>query len=77
MDRGSRTRVEGADLMITASGGVLSLEKDGTGPQFPKRKSGPLKQQRIMDESRRTPHGVEAIKRAILAGVASLNTEHL
>src|SRR6201991_64266 len=66
---------EGADLIKkTASGGVLSLEKDGTGAQF-------------SDEELRAiittakdygmpvaahAHGAEAIKRAIRAGVTSI-----
>ncbi|GGB19417.1 Xaa-Pro dipeptidase [Puia dinghuensis] len=66
---------EGADLIkITASGGVLSLEKDGSGAQF-------------SDEELRAivatakdygmavaahAHGAEAIKRAIRAGVTSI-----
>lgn len=66
---------EGADLIkITASGGVLSLEKDGLGAQF-------------SDEELRAivttakdygmavaahAHGAEAIKRAIRAGVTSI-----
>jgi imidazolonepropionase-like amidohydrolase len=66
---------EGADLVkITASGGVLSLEKDGTGAQF-------------SDEELRAivatakdygmpvaahAHGAEAMKRAIRAGVTSI-----
>lgn len=66
---------EGADLIkITASGGVLSLEKDGAGAQF-------------SDEELRAivttakdygmpvaahAHGAEAIKRAIRAGVTSI-----
>jgi imidazolonepropionase-like amidohydrolase len=66
---------EGADLVkITASGGVLSLEKDGAGAQF-------------SDEELRAivstakdygmpvaahAHGAEAMKRAIKAGVTSI-----
>src|ERR1700754_1383054 len=66
---------EGADLIkITASGGVLSLEKDGSGAQF-------------SDEELRAivatakdygmpvaahAHGAEAMKRAIRAGVTSI-----
>jgi len=66
---------EGADLIkITASGGVLSLEKDGTGPQFSEEEI------RVIVETAKDygmkvaahAHGAEAIKRAILAGVASI-----
>jgi len=66
---------EGADLIkITASGGVLSLEKDGTGPQFSEEEI------RVIVETAKDygmkvaahAHGAEAIKRSILAGVASI-----
>ncbi len=66
---------EGADLIkITASGGVLSLEKDGSGPQFSEEEI------RVIVETAKDygmkvaahAHGAEAIKRAILAGVASI-----
>ena len=66
---------EGADLVkITASGGVLSLEKDGTGPQFSEEEI------RAIVETARDygmavaahAHGAEAMKRAIRAGVTSI-----
>ena len=66
---------EGADLIkITASGGVLSLEKDGLGAQFSD------EELRAIVETARDygmavaahAHGAEAIKRAIRAGVTSI-----
>ena len=66
---------EGADLIkITASGGVLSLEKDGSGAQFSDEE---LKA--IVETAKdygmavaAHAHGATAIKRAILAGVTSI-----
>jgi imidazolonepropionase-like amidohydrolase len=66
---------EGADLIkITASGGVLSLEKDGTGAQFSDEE---LKAIITTAKDYGMPvaahaHGAEAIKRAIRAGVTSI-----
>lgn len=66
---------EGADLIkITASGGVLSLEKDGLGAQFSE------EELRAIVETAHDygmavaahAHGAEAIKRAIRAGVTSI-----
>jgi imidazolonepropionase-like amidohydrolase len=66
---------DGADLIkITASGGVLSLEKDGTGPQFSEEEI------RAIVETAKDYgmpvaahcHGAEAMKRAIRAGVTSI-----
>jgi imidazolonepropionase-like amidohydrolase len=66
---------EGADLIkITASGGVLSLEKDGLGAQFNE------EELRAIVETAKDygmpvaahAHGAEAIKRAIRAGVTSI-----
>jgi imidazolonepropionase-like amidohydrolase len=66
---------EGSDLIkITASGGVLSLEKDGSGPQFSE------EEMRAIVETAKDygmpvaahAHGAEAIKRAIRAGVTSI-----
>jgi imidazolonepropionase-like amidohydrolase len=66
---------EGADLVkITASGGVLSLEKDGLGAQFSD------EELRAIVETAKDygmavaahAHGPEAIKRAIRAGVTSI-----
>ncbi|MBS1659752.1 MAG: amidohydrolase family protein, partial [Bacteroidetes bacterium] len=66
---------EGADLVkITASGGVLSLEKDGTGAQFSDEEL-----QAIVSTAKdygmpvaAHAHGAEAMKRAIKAGVTSI-----
>jgi imidazolonepropionase-like amidohydrolase len=66
---------EGADLIkITASGGVLSLEKDGSGAQFSDEE---LKAIVSTAKDYGMPvaahaHGAEAIKRAIRAGVTSI-----
>jgi len=66
---------EGADLIkITASGGVLSLEKDGTGAQFSDEE---LKAIVATARDYGMPvaahaHGAEAMKRAIRAGVTSI-----
>lgn len=66
---------EGSDLIkITASGGVLSLEKDGTGAQFSEDEIKAIVQT-AKDYGMKVAahaHGAEAIKRAILAGVASI-----
>jgi len=66
---------EGADLIkITASGGVLSLEKDGSGPQFSEQEIRAIVET-AKDYGMKVAahaHGAEAIKRAILAGVASI-----
>jgi imidazolonepropionase-like amidohydrolase len=66
---------DGSDLIkITASAGVLSLEKDGSGPQFSE------EEMRAIVETAKDygmavaahAHGAEAIKRAIRAGVTSI-----
>jgi imidazolonepropionase-like amidohydrolase len=66
---------EGADLIkITASGGVLSLEKDGSGPQYSEEEIRTIVET-AKDYGMKVAahaHGAEAIKRAILAGVASI-----
>jgi imidazolonepropionase-like amidohydrolase len=66
---------EGADLIkITASGGVLSLEKDGSGAQFSDEELTAIVQT-AKDYGMRVAahaHGAEAIKRAIRAGVTSI-----
>jgi imidazolonepropionase-like amidohydrolase len=66
---------EGADLIkITASGGVLSLEKDGSGPQFSEEEIRAIVET-AKDYGLKVAahaHGAEAIKRAILAGVNSI-----
>jgi imidazolonepropionase-like amidohydrolase len=66
---------EGADLIkITASGGVLSLEKDGLGAQFSDEELKAIVQT-AKDYGMAVAahaHGAEAIKRAIRAGVTSI-----
>lgn len=66
---------EGSDLIkITASGGVLSMEKDGTGAQFSEEEIKAIVQT-AKDYGMKVAahaHGAEAIKRAVLAGVASI-----
>jgi imidazolonepropionase-like amidohydrolase len=66
---------EGSDLIkITASGGVLSLEKDGSGAQFSEEEIKAIVTT-AKDYGMKVAahaHGAEAIKRAILAGVASI-----
>jgi imidazolonepropionase-like amidohydrolase len=66
---------EGADLIkITASGGVLSLEKDGSGPQFSEEEIRAIVQT-AKDYGMPVAahaHGAEAMKRAIRAGVTSI-----
>jgi imidazolonepropionase-like amidohydrolase len=66
---------EGSDLIkITASGGVLSLEKDGSGPQFSEEEMKAIVQT-AKDYGMAVAahaHGAEAIKRAIRAGVTSI-----
>ncbi len=66
---------EGADLVkITASGGVLSLEKDGTGAQFSDEELTAIVTT-AKDYGMRVAahaHGAEAMKRAIRAGVTSI-----
>jgi imidazolonepropionase-like amidohydrolase len=65
----------GADLIkITTSGGVLSLEKDGTGPQFSEEEIRAIVET-AKDYGMRVAahaHGAEAMKRAIRAGVTSI-----
>jgi imidazolonepropionase-like amidohydrolase len=66
---------EGADLIkITASGGVLSMEKDGSGPQFSEEEIRTIVET-ANDYGMKVAahaHGAEAMKRAIRAGVASI-----
>lgn len=66
---------EGSDLIkITASGGVLSLEKDGTGAQFSEDEISAIVQT-AKDYGLRVAahaHGAEAIKRSVRAGVTSI-----
>jgi len=66
---------DGADLIkITATGGVLSLAKDGSGPQFTDRELNA-----IISTARdygmhvaAHAHGAEGMKRAIIAGVTTI-----
>jgi imidazolonepropionase-like amidohydrolase len=66
---------EGSDLIkITASGGVLSLEKDGTGAQYSEEEIRAIVET-AKDYGMRVAahaHGAEAMKRAIRAGVTSI-----
>lgn len=66
---------DGADLIkITATGGVLSLAKDGSGPQFT-----PEELKAIIETARdygmhtaAHAHGTEGMKRAVLAGITTI-----
>jgi len=66
---------EGSDLIkVLATGGVLSLEKDGAGAQFTEEELRAIVQT-ARDYGMRVAahaHGAEGIKRAIRAGVASI-----
>ncbi|MDE3250183.1 MAG: amidohydrolase family protein [Bacteroidota bacterium] len=66
---------DGSDLIkITASGGVLSLEKDGSGPQFSEAEIHAIVET-AKDYGMAVAahaHGAEAMKRAIRAGVTSI-----
>lgn len=66
---------EGNDLIkITASGGVLSMEKDGTGAQYSEEEIKAMVQT-AKDYGMKVAahaHGAEAIKRAVRAGVTSI-----
>ncbi|MDE3236156.1 MAG: amidohydrolase family protein [Bacteroidota bacterium] len=66
---------EGADLIkITATGGVLSLEKDGSGAQFSEEEIRTIVET-AKDYGMKVAahaHGAEGIKRAVRAGVASI-----
>jgi imidazolonepropionase-like amidohydrolase len=66
---------EGSDLIkIMASGGILTVEKDGTGPQFSEEEMRAIVET-AKDYGMRVAahaHGAEAIKRAIRAGVTSI-----
>lgn len=66
---------DGADLIkITATGGVLSIAKDGSGPQFT------ADELKVIIETARDygmhvaahAHGAEGMKRAVLAGVTTI-----
>lgn len=66
---------DGSDLIkITATGGVLSIAKDGSGPQF-----NDLELKAIIETARdygmhvaAHAHGAEGMKRAVLAGVTTI-----
>ncbi len=66
---------DGADLIkITATGGVLSLAKDGSGPQFTDAELEAVIQT-ARDYGMHTAahaHGTEGMKRAVLAGITTI-----
>jgi imidazolonepropionase-like amidohydrolase len=66
---------EGADLIkVTATGGVLSLAKDGSGPQFTDEELKAVIQT-AKDYGMHTAahaHGTEGMKRAVLAGITTI-----
>lgn len=65
----------GADMIkITATGGVLSVAKDGSGPQFTKEELEAIVST-AEDYGMHTAahaHGAEGMKRAVLAGISSI-----
>ena len=66
---------EGSDLIkITATGGVLSLAKDGSGPQFTDEELKAVIET-AKDYGMHTAahaHGVEGMKRAVMAGITTI-----
>jgi len=66
---------DGADLIkITATGGVLSIAKDGSGPQFTDEELAAIIQT-AKDYGMHTAahaHGAEGMKRAVLAGITTI-----
>jgi imidazolonepropionase-like amidohydrolase len=66
---------DGADLIkITATGGVLSIAKDGSGPQFTQEELNAIVQT-AKDYGMHTAahaHGAEGMKRAVLAGITTI-----
>ena len=66
---------DGSDLIkITATGGVLSLAKDGSGPQFTDEELKAIIET-AKDYGMHTAahaHGVEGMKRAVLAGITTI-----
>jgi len=66
---------DGADLIkITATGGVLSIAKDGSGPQFTQEELNAIIQT-AKDYNMHTAahaHGTEGMKRAVLAGITTI-----
>lgn len=66
---------DGADLIkITATGGVLSLAKDGSGPQFTEEELKAIVET-ARDYGMHTAahaHGTEGMKRAVLAGITTI-----
>jgi len=69
---------EGADFIkITATGGVLSIAKDGSGPQFTQDEVNAIVET-AKDYGMITAahaHGTEGMKRAVLAGIKPLSME--
>jgi imidazolonepropionase-like amidohydrolase len=66
---------EGADMIkITATGGVLSVAKDGQGPQFTQEELNAIVE--IANEygmiTAAHAHGAEGMKRAVLAGITTI-----
>ncbi len=66
---------DGADLIkVTATGGVLSLAKDGSGPQFTEEELKAIVEA-ARDYGMHTAahaHGTEGMKRAVLAGITTI-----
>lgn len=66
---------DGADLIkITATGGVLSIAKDGSGPQFTDEELAAIIQT-AKDYGMHTAahaHGAEGMKRAVIAGITTI-----
>lgn len=65
----------GADLIkITATGGVLSVAKDGMGPQFTQEEVNAIVQaaKEYGFTTAAHAHGAEGMKRAVLAGITSI-----
>jgi imidazolonepropionase-like amidohydrolase len=66
---------DGADLIkITATGGVLSLAKDGSGPQFTDEELNAIVET-AKDYGMHTAahaHGAEGMKRAVMAGITTI-----
>jgi len=66
---------DGADLIkVTATGGVLSIAKDGSGPQFTQEELNAiiLTAKDYNMHTAAHAHGVEGMKRAVLAGITTI-----
>jgi imidazolonepropionase-like amidohydrolase len=66
---------DGADFIkITATGGVLSVAKDGSGPQFTQEEVNAIVQaaQDYGFHTAAHAHGAEGMKRAVLAGITTI-----